>query len=737
MEQKRCPGCMREKQNTPRCEHCGHDERTTNAPHQLPPGTVLNNQYIVGKVLGQGGFGITYMGWDQYLSIPVAIKEFYPSGIVMREASTSTSVFLVTEQAKDSFVSNRDRFVREATSLARLGRNRNMDSIVRVQNLVQANNTAYIVMEYVEGIDLRRYMKDRGGKLSVEETFQLLLPVMESLEKVHESHIVHRDISPDNIMVLPDGSTKLIDFGAAHEVQQDAQGNIKSTEAILKYGFAPIEQYQRRGELGPWTDVYAMCASIYYCLTGKLPPHATDRMIGDEDFEWNLIPSLSPGKLQALKKGTAIRRQDRHQTMAQLRHALLEEELNIPPVIGTISMEDVSTVSKTLPLYTAPIMHQSEPGAYTHTATADQSLYTAPVGQAEQTAPVEASFTQQHRKHGKTRILIGIATLVVATAAGFALLKPETGIIPVETPPEIGFPETNGAIEQPVSWEDNILAHEDDSRFVWGTEVSRDKIATVTFLDSLEQEPDNSWYVSENKDGIVKAWTKPNGNLYDLYIAAEGGINGRSACRSMFYKFTNLEKISFNGAFHTEHATDMSKMFYFCESLTHLDLSGFETSNVTDMSDMFYGCALTELDVSGFETSNVTDMSLMFTSCGSLMELDLSSFNTSRVTTMSGMFRYCKNMKTLDVSSFDTSNVTNMSGMFHDCEVLTTLDVSRFDTSKVINMGEMFFGTTKLTDISMPMFDTSNVSKASKLFTENVMDAGDTINGKPWKSYFK
>ena len=319
MSEKRCFGCMLIKQNSPVCEHCGYDERKPNAPHQLPPGTILNNQYVVGRVLGQGGFGITYMGWDQFLGIPVAIKEFYPSNIVIRDSTRSTSVFLTSDHVADHFVSNRDRFVREATSLAMLGRSPDAANIVRVQNLVQANATAYIIMEYVDGTDMRGLMRQKGGVLTLEETLRLLLPLMNSLETVHNNHLVHRDISPDNIMVLPNGSTKLIDFGAAHEAS-DHGGH--STQAVLKHGYAPVEQYQSRGNLGSWTDVYAMCATIYYCLTGHQPVQATDRMMGEGDFDWDNIPGLTPVQKNALRQGTQIHYQNRTQTMGQLCYGL-------------------------------------------------------------------------------------------------------------------------------------------------------------------------------------------------------------------------------------------------------------------------------------------------------------------------------------------------------------------------------------------------------------------------------
>lgn len=314
MSEKRCFGCMQLKQSAPICEHCGYDERRPNAPHQLPPGTILNNQYIVGKVLGQGGFGITYMGWDSLLQIPVAIKEYFPNTLVTRNSTVSTWVYLCNENYRDLFVRNRDRFAREARSLANLGAGGEMPNIVRVHNLIQANATAYIIMEYVKGTDLRSYIAKKGGRLTMEETLRLLQPIVESLEKLHAINIIHRDLSPDNIMVLPDGSTKLIDFGAAHEVRRE-----QSTTSIVKHGFAPPEQYTRRGNLGPWTDVYAMSATVYYCLTGHVPPSVPDRQFDGEKIRWEGIDSRYR---EALEKGLELTIESRIQNMAQLRMAL-------------------------------------------------------------------------------------------------------------------------------------------------------------------------------------------------------------------------------------------------------------------------------------------------------------------------------------------------------------------------------------------------------------------------------
>ena len=325
MAEARCYGCMKEKKQ-PVCEHCGYDQNTKNASHQLPAGTVLKEQYLIGRVLGQGGFGITYLGWDMYLDIPVAIKEYYPNGAVMRETSVNMEVASLGGDIGVRFRNNKERFLREAKMLARFSQ---VPEIVQIRNFFLANNTAYIVMEYVEGITLKQYVQKKGGKLSVNETFAILRPVMEALCKVHKSGLVHRDISPDNIMMLPGGGAKLLDFGAVRDVgDTDANKSLtKSTEAILKQGYAPIEQYQSRGSLGPWTDVYALCATIYYCLTGQVPPEAPERLLNEPELDIrSLVPSLSKHQETVLKRGMELRTEKRIASMDEL----CEELFHIP-----------------------------------------------------------------------------------------------------------------------------------------------------------------------------------------------------------------------------------------------------------------------------------------------------------------------------------------------------------------------------------------------------------------------
>jgi len=330
MESVRCPGCMQLKTQRPLCEHCGYNENIDNLPHQLPIGTRLQGRYEVGKVLGQGGFGITYIGWDHEREIPVAVKEFYPNGVVNRDAASTRTVTLSAMEGKEIFARNKARFLKEAHTLARLN---NVAEIVHVYSLFEENNTAYIVMEYLKGVDLRKYIRMVGGKLSPELTFAILQPVMSALQKLHEEDMVHRDISPDNIMLMNDGTAKLLDFGSAREVldADPEQFQNRSTEAVLKHGFAPMEQYQRNGTMGPWTDVYALSATIYYCLTGRIPPDAPNRIMDGEMIPWDQIAGLTPAQVQALNKAMELIPKDRTRSVRELAVALFGEEKKPEP----------------------------------------------------------------------------------------------------------------------------------------------------------------------------------------------------------------------------------------------------------------------------------------------------------------------------------------------------------------------------------------------------------------------
>jgi len=324
--EKRCCGCMQIKTQSPLCEHCGYNENIDNLPHQLRVNTVLNGRFRLGKVLGQGGFGITYIGWDLKENVPVAVKEYYPKSVVTRDTAVSQTVICTDEEGMEFFRQYRTQFLQEATLLEKFA---NVPQIVHVKTVFEENNTVYMAMEHVRGTDLRMYIR-MAGLLTVQQTFHILRPVMEALSRIHESGLVHKDISPDNIMILPDGQAKLLDFGAAQDLVHQYQGDTTKTSlSAVKHGFAPVEQYQTNGNLGPWTDVYALCATIHYCLTGKIPKQALDR-IDNKKLAWETIPGLTPGQIAALNRGMEPMPADRFSNVRELYDALF------PPTAGKL-----------------------------------------------------------------------------------------------------------------------------------------------------------------------------------------------------------------------------------------------------------------------------------------------------------------------------------------------------------------------------------------------------------------
>ena len=307
-----CPGCLRDAEfENGVCAKCGFDMNGyTVMPHHLVPGTLVKQRYKIGRVLGEGGFGITYIGIDTVLNLKVAIKEFYMSGYVNRNHDASPNVFATLGTHRDTFEKNREKFLNEARVLAQFY---GEAGIVGVRDFCEENGTAYIIMDFLNGVDLKTYLEQKG-RLAPEEAVKLLMPVMTSLQHVHAEGIIHRDISPDNIMVMEDGSTKLLDFGAAREISQT---DIKSLSVILKPGYAPEEQYRSKGRQGPWTDVYALAATLYKCIVGATPDDAMERMYRDRLPSPAAVDAACPIAISnVIIKGLAVRQADRYQDVA-------------------------------------------------------------------------------------------------------------------------------------------------------------------------------------------------------------------------------------------------------------------------------------------------------------------------------------------------------------------------------------------------------------------------------------
>ena len=318
-----CYNCFRERESLEGpCSCCGFDleENEKNFPVALRAGTVLNDRYIVGRVLGQGGFGITYLALDTQLNAKVAIKEFLPSEIATRVDGTTVSVLMETRS--EEFTYGAERFQEEARTLAKFIGNPN---IAGVSSYFDENDTSYFVMDYIEGISFKTYIANHGGKVSVEDTLNVMIPVLRALTAVHAEGFIHRDVTPDNIYITKDGVVKLLDFGSARYSIGDKS---KSLDVILKVGYAPKEQYIRRSRQGPFTDVYSCAACFYAALTGFLPPESLERMDHDELVPVSQCGVDIPEYLdKAILKGLAVQPEDRFQSAAEFLDAIESQQV--------------------------------------------------------------------------------------------------------------------------------------------------------------------------------------------------------------------------------------------------------------------------------------------------------------------------------------------------------------------------------------------------------------------------
>ena len=315
---KKCYGCFENvRDDLEVCPYCGYIEGTPpeEAIH-MEPGTILAERYIIGKVLGYGGFGVTYLAWDAKLEQKVAVKEYLPSEFSTRIPGQSRiSIFNGTKN--EQFTSGLNKFIDEAKRLSRF---QNEEGIVRVFDCIAENDTAYIIMEYLEGETLAERLK-RDKRIPEKEAIEIMMPVMKSLEVVHKEGIIHRDIAPDNVFITTDGRVKLIDFGAARFA---TTSHSRSLTVVIKPGFSAEEQYRSRSDQGPYTDVYAIAATLYKMITGETPPDALERRAKLENSKRDILhephkiyKNISAVTENAILNALNIRIEDRTPTIEQ------------------------------------------------------------------------------------------------------------------------------------------------------------------------------------------------------------------------------------------------------------------------------------------------------------------------------------------------------------------------------------------------------------------------------------
>lgn len=286
----------------------------------LKPGVILKERYKIEEVIGAGGFGITYRAWDPLLQSYVAIKEYYPSGIATR-STDSSKVCVPVGQEQREYHRGRIRFLKEAQDVARF---QSEPNIVSIYDYLEENDTAYMVMEYLHGCTLKQYIREHGGRLDTDHILHICLSVLDALAVVHKAGMIHRDISPENIFICEDLTVKLIDFGAAKQVYLDGE---QTMSVVLKPGYAPPEQYAKKDKQGPWTDIYALGATLYFAATGEKPEESFGRVLEDTIKPvCEVNPEIPRAMSQVIMRAMSVKIEDRYQTVEAMREALLAGE---------------------------------------------------------------------------------------------------------------------------------------------------------------------------------------------------------------------------------------------------------------------------------------------------------------------------------------------------------------------------------------------------------------------------
>lgn len=315
---KLCLKCMLKKQNeNEKCEHCGFDKNNySSKQNAIAAPSILKGRYLIGIPLGIGGFGITYIAFDLEVGGVCAIKEYMPDTIAFRKGVEES--VSVSESKMDSYHFGMNRFIEEARMLMKFSQSKN---IINVFECFEENNTAYYVMEYFNGCDLRTFTDNFKNKMDFQFGLSCMRQVMSGLEELHNKDVIHRDISPDNIYISQNGYIKILDFGAARYSMKQKESNLS---VILKMGYAPLEQYSTKITQGPWTDVYALGATFYQLFSGIQLPEATERTMGEtvkalKDCNEQIPDYFS----KVIEKAIALQKNERYQSIAEMRNDLV------------------------------------------------------------------------------------------------------------------------------------------------------------------------------------------------------------------------------------------------------------------------------------------------------------------------------------------------------------------------------------------------------------------------------
>ncbi len=420
---KFCENCFSEWTVGTFCTRCGYNPSVTvTDPSMLKPGSVLLGKYIVGKVIGKGGFGVTYVAYDVTANKKAAIKEFFPYGVALRAPGTAT-VSVASMDNAEAFKMGAERFYNEAKLVSKFNGNPN---IVGVHEFFYENDTVYFAMEYLKGHTLKEHIQEHGVLTPAQALF-IFQNVSNALMAAHSLNVLHRDISPDNIILCDNGDVKLIDFGAARQVVAE---HSQSFSVILKPGFAPLEQYQKKGNQGPWTDIYSLGMTVYHALTGDIPEDPMSRIDYDEEFSSNKF-HVEPEIWAIIKKATELKIEDRYGDVFMLKNDLNNVSYQPEPVIVPTEAQEEKM----------PDIHTAVPFGMTQTA-AQSAQSVQPVQQpvavtagnvppivqpAGNTVQQEAGVSQPQEKGSPFKKHIGV---ILSLAAALVIVIGAAVIIP-------------------------------------------------------------------------------------------------------------------------------------------------------------------------------------------------------------------------------------------------------------------------------------------------------------------
>lgn len=727
-----CENCFSEISSEP-CSVCGFcGQEQISDPTTLASGSVLQGRYAVGRVIGKGGFGITYLAYDIKHEEKIAIKEYYPYGIALRSPET-TVVSVTSEETADVFKKGAEKFYDEARLVAAFNGN---PSIVSVYDFFYENDTVYYTMEYLEGTTLKDYV-DKNGVITAGQAVLVAERISSALMTAHSSNILHRDISPDNIMICNDGKIKLLDFGAARQVVANAS---QSLSVILKQGFAPLEQYQKKGRQGPWTDIYSLGATLYYAMTKDIPDDPMSRFEDDAEYSSNKYSIYAP-LWEMIRKATMLRIEDRYNNVFEFRAELsslgidpeplvqyepkpqmiLPEGVTAKPYTTLRTSEQIHTQSKS----EEPKAEQTETkkapkNAKSITAVSPKTVKKSspdtvgkPTSEAKSAAAVTADIpavpsksdtvaVSEKNSGGKkapTRkqliaMLSCAAAMLIIAGAAVAIgtgrnSEPAASVsasegVTKETTKGTTASTTEKTTKKTTASETTTLKNYyegDDDR---GGNVNNGGFTTTT-KPPVQEEPDEerpktttttTAAKEQEKDYVVVA-----GKQYKKNMTGTLNVCGADLTNSDIKQMKHLTKLTEIIMSDNPKVTDLSPL----SSLTGLEKITFHNCNVKDIS---FTANMKNLSVIGAENNGITDISAL-KGHKKLTEVWLQSNSIKDISAL----KDSTNIESIDIKYSPVTDLSALSGMkklahlnLYNCSVSSLAPLKKCTTIEYINL---------------------------------------------------